>query len=261
MAVHPGRDRFDLRSTRHMIAVRIVVAPLGVRHPFDDIALGNEFLEHARTHPTFLPRLEQGSAENMRGAHPRTKIRNVVPSSDHKEPSMRSILRTAFVTAAAVPLAVAVPGLAAAADASEVTYAFGVDGHSVTNTVTNNTGGILTCATSLAPAPGGVLPPVSEVLYGTQLGTSSDIRPGATVHTVIDVPDGSYVALASCVNADATAMWVSDYPGIEETLALFPYESFTVEQAATVVTVPAELPALPSPGNEPVPNPLFGSSN
>ncbi|KLL95276.1 hypothetical protein NJ76_28260 [Rhodococcus sp. IITR03] len=171
-------------------------------------------------------------------------------------------LRAALVTAAAVPLTVAVPGLAAAADASEVTYAFGVDGHSVTNTITNNTGGVLTCATSLAPAPGGILPPISDVLSaGQSLFAHSDIQPGVTVHTVIDVPAGSYVALASCGNADATAMRVSGYPGIEETLALFPYESFTVEQAAPVVTVPAENPAIPSPANEPVPNPLLGSSN
>ena len=175
---------------------------------------------------------------------------------------MRSIFRAALITAATAALAVAVPGLAAAADASEVTYAFGVDGHSVTNTITNNTGGVLTCATSLAPAPGGVLPPISEVLSaGQSLFAHSDIQPGVTVHTVIDVPHGSYVALASCGNTDATAMWVSDYPGIGETLALFPYESFTVEQAATVVTVPAETPALPSPGDGPAPNPLFGSSN
>lgn len=174
---------------------------------------------------------------------------------------MRSITRAALITAAAVPLAVTVPGLAAAADASEVTYAFGVDGHSVTNTITNNTGGVLTCATSLAPAPGGVLPPISEVLSaGQSLFAQSDIEPGVTVHTVIDVPDGSYVTLASCGNADATAMWVSDYPGIGETLALFPLESFTVEQASTVVTVPAETPALPAPGGVPGPNPMFGSS-
>ncbi|WP_068155537.1 hypothetical protein [Rhodococcus phenolicus] len=174
---------------------------------------------------------------------------------------MRSTIRAALITAASLPLAVAVPGLAAAAAAGEVTYAFGVDGNSVTNTITNTTSGPLTCTTSLAPAPGGVLPPVWEVTgAGQTLYDSGEVQPGSTVQTVVDVPDGPYVALASCVNADNTAMWVSDYPGIGETLALFPLEAFTVEQASPVVIVPTETPAVPAPSGGQAPNPGFGSS-
>ncbi len=75
---------------------------------------------------------------------------------------MRSIIRTAVLTTAVAAFTVTAPALGSAAAADEVVYAFGVDGTSVTNTITNTTGGVLTCTTSLAPAPGGVLPPIWE---------------------------------------------------------------------------------------------------
>ena len=172
---------------------------------------------------------------------------------------MRSIIRTAGLTAAVAAFTVAAPAIGSAADAGEVGYAFGVDGTNVTNTITNTTGGVLTCTTSLAPAPGGVLPPISEVTGpGQTLYASGQVQPGTTTQTVTEVPDGSYVALATCVNADNTAMWASDYPGIGDILALFPLTAFAVQQSSTVVTVPTEVPAplVPELGL-----PAFGSSN
>lgn len=171
---------------------------------------------------------------------------------------MRSTVRATLITMAIVPLSVAAPALAAAADADDVTYAFGVDGANVTNTITNNTGGVLICTTSLASAPGGILPPIWEVTGpGQTLYASSEVQPGTTTQTVTDIPDGSYVALATCGNADNTAMWASDYPGIGEILDLFPMDTFAVQQASTVVTVPAPTPGLPAPDAGLAP---FGSS-
>ena len=172
---------------------------------------------------------------------------------------MRSIIRTTVLAAAVAGSAMAAPAIGAAADAGEVGYVFGVDGANVTNTITNTTDGVLTCTTSLALAPGGVLPPIGEVTgSGQTLYASGQVQPGTTTQTVTDVPDGSYVALATCVDADNTAMWVSDYPGIGEILALFPSTAFAVQQSSTVVTVPtdAAAPSVPEPGL-----PLFGSSN
>lgn len=171
---------------------------------------------------------------------------------------MRPIARAALIAAATVPLAMAAPAVASAANAGDVAYAFGVDGTSVTNTITNNTGGVLLCTTSLASAPGGVLPPIWEVTgSGQTLYTSGEVQPGTTTQTVTEIPDGSYVVLATCGNADNTAMWASDYPGIGEILDLFPLTAFAVQQASTVVTVPGAAPALPAPGAG---APPFGSS-
>jgi hypothetical protein len=66
------------------------------------------------------------------------------------------------------------------------------------------------------------------------------------------VPDGSYVALASCGrDGDDPAMWVSDYSGIEKYLIQFPRTAYTVQQASTVVTVPSVDPAPPAAENLP----------
>ncbi|KSZ56402.1 hypothetical protein Z045_23535 [Rhodococcus pyridinivorans KG-16] len=172
---------------------------------------------------------------------------------------MRSIIRTAVLTAAVAAFTVTTPAIGSAADAGEVSYAFGVAGTDVTNTITNTTGGVLTCTTSLAPAPGGMLPPIWEVTGpGQTLYASGQVQPGTTTQTVTEVPDGSYVALATCVNADNTAMWASDYPGIGEILALFPLTAFAVQQSSAVVTVPTDTrgPLVPEFGL-----PTFGSSN
>ena len=74
------------------------------------------------------------------------------------------LTRTILGAAAVIPLALATPGLAAAAEPTDVTYAFAVDGTSVTDTITSAADGTLSCATSLAPAPGGVLPPLEDIL-------------------------------------------------------------------------------------------------
>ena len=151
------------------------------------------------------------------------------------------------LTAATIPLPIAAAPVSAA-EATDVTYSFGVDGSTVTNTITNNTGVTIGCGTSLAPAPDGVLPPVRDVLSaGQSLYETGDIPPGTTTQSVLDVPDGSYVALASCSRHDTDpAMWVSAYPGLEEYLAQWPGTKFTVEQASTVVTVPSIAPAPPA---------------
>ncbi|MFV9428674.1 hypothetical protein ACNJ7K_09035 [Rhodococcus aetherivorans] len=159
---------------------------------------------------------------------------------------MRHRARAAVITTFVVPAAVVIPGVAGAAEAEDVRYSFSVDGTSVTNTIVNNTGEELICSTSLGNAPDGVLPPVWEVVgAGQSLYEQGPVAPGTSTQVIADVPAGSYVALASCGNADSTAMWASDYPGIEEILALFPLTSFAVEQGATVVTVPAETPDVP----------------
>nr|WP_027503766.1 hypothetical protein [Rhodococcus sp. UNC23MFCrub1.1] len=166
---------------------------------------------------------------------------------------MRMLTRTLLGTAAAIPLALATPGLAAAAEPTDVTYSFAVDGTSVTNTITSAADGTLSCATSLAPAPDGVLPPLEDILGpGQTLYDGGDIEPGTSTQTVSDVPPGSYVVLATCAlrDGDATeAMWVSDYPGFAEYMAtVLPWTVYTVQQASTVFTVPEAAPeqAFPS---------------
>ncbi|MGW9426305.1 hypothetical protein ACWGSU_33985, partial [Streptomyces koyangensis] len=81
---------------------------------------------------------------------------------------MRLTSRAALIAAAAIPLATAAPAAASAASAGDVTYSFAVDGSTVINTITNNSGTELSCATVLAEAPGGVLPPVADVVLGPQ---------------------------------------------------------------------------------------------
>lgn len=51
---------------------------------------------------------------------------------------MRLITRAAFLAAAAIPLSVAAPALASAADADDVSFTYAVDGSTVTNTITND---------------------------------------------------------------------------------------------------------------------------
>ncbi|AHK32049.1 hypothetical protein OPAG_05352 [Rhodococcus opacus PD630] len=99
--------------------------------------------------------------------------------------------------------------------------------------------------------PGGVLPPVRDVLSaGQSLYETGEIQPGTPTQSVSDVPDGSYVAPASCSRTDTDpAMWVSDYPGIEDYLAQWPGTKFTVQQVSTVVTVPSVDPTPPAADN------------
>lgn len=179
---------------------------------------------------------------------------------------MRMIARTTLLAAAAIPLAVAAPAQASAAEATDVTFAFTVSGSTVTNTITNNSGTTLTCGTALSPAPGGVLPPVRDVLSaGQTLYETGEVQPGTTTQSVLDIPDGSYVALASCSRADTDpAMWISDYPGIEDYLEQWPGTEFTVQQTSTVVTVPNVDTAPAPPAAATVPDlselgTLFGS--
>lgn len=163
---------------------------------------------------------------------------------------MRLITRAALVAAASIPLAVVAPALASAA-AGDVTFAYEVNGSAVTNTITNDSGTALMCGTSLAPAPGAVLPPVEDVLRaGQTLYTNGEVQPGTATQTVTDIPDGSYVVLASCSPvADPMIMWVSDYPGIADYLAGIPaITAFTVDQESAVVTVPHVVPAGPDLG-------------
>ena len=166
---------------------------------------------------------------------------------------MRMIARTTLLAAAALPLAIAATAPASATAPSDVTYAFGVTGSTVTNTITNNTGDTIGCTTSLAPAPGGVLPPIDDLMRnGQSLYQQDDIPQGTTTQSVTDVPDGSYVALASCGREGTDpAMWVSDYPGIEQYLVQFPMTAYTVRQASTVVIVPSVAPAPPAAANTP----------
>lgn len=161
---------------------------------------------------------------------------------------MRLITRAALVAAASIPLAVVAPALASAATADDVTFAYEVNGSAVTNTITNDSGTALMCGTSLAPAPGAVLPPVEDVLRaGQTLYTNGEVQPGTATQTVTNIPDGSYVVLASCSPvADPMTMWVSDYPGIADYLSGIPaITAFTVDQESTVVTVPHVVPAGP----------------
>lgn len=175
---------------------------------------------------------------------------------------MRLIARTALVAAASGPLALVSLATASAAEPTAVSYAFAVSGSTVTNTITNNSGSLLTCATSLAPAPGGVLPPVADVLQnGQTLYASGEVQPGVSAQSVTEIPDGSYVVLATCTSAGTdAAMWVSDYPGIEQTLRAFPTPAFTVQQASPLIAVPGA-PTHPVPGALPDLRSLFGSGS
>ncbi|MBY6414786.1 hypothetical protein HQ346_24610 [Rhodococcus sp. BP-252] len=165
---------------------------------------------------------------------------------------MRPLARVLTGAAACAPLMLALPSTAAAAEPGDVTYSYAVNGSSVTNTITNNSGVQLQCGTSLAPAPGGVLPPVAEVLANGQTLYSTDPagQPGVSTQTVSDVPAGDYVVLATCgtQDSDPAYAWISDYPGIQDQLGTFPWTVFTVQQASTVVTVgpPSLIPDLGS---------------
>ena len=159
---------------------------------------------------------------------------------------MRTTLRALTIASACTTLALVAPTSAFAAEAEDITFSFAVDGTSVTNTITNSSGTVIGCGTSLAPAPNGVLPPVLEVIgNGQSLYANGDTQPGQTVQTITDVPAGSYVALASCtsVDGDTTTAWISDYPGLDEFLSGLPWTSHKVEQSSTVVTVEPSAPA------------------
>ncbi|KZF08456.1 hypothetical protein A2J04_01140 [Rhodococcus sp. EPR-279] len=158
---------------------------------------------------------------------------------------MRTTLRTLAIASACTTLALVAPASALAAEPEDIRFSFAVDGNSVTNTITNSSGTVIGCGTSLAPAPNGVLPPVLEVIgNGQSLYTNGDTQPGSTVQTIADVPAGSYVALASCtsVDGDTTTAWISDYPGLDEFLNGLPWTSHKVEQSSTVVTVEPSTP-------------------
>lgn len=153
---------------------------------------------------------------------------------------MRIFARTTGVSAAAALLLLVLPASALAAEPGDVTYSFTAVGSSVENTITNNSGSVITCGTSLAPAPDGVLPPVGDVIgNGQSLYTGGEVPAGTTTQVVTDVPAGTYVALASCTltEGDSTTAWISDYPGLDEFLAQIPWTSYTVEQASAIVTV------------------------
>lgn len=152
---------------------------------------------------------------------------------------MRLTSRAALIAAAAIPLATAAPAAASAASAGDVTYSFAVDGSTVINTITNNSGTELSCATVLAEAPGGVLPPVADVVLGPQPWQTGGPTPaGVTTQTLTDVPAGSYVILATCGrHENDRAMWVAEYPGIEEYLTPFHIPAFTVPQESTVISI------------------------
>ncbi|OZD18278.1 hypothetical protein CH253_17580 [Rhodococcus sp. 06-156-3C] len=166
---------------------------------------------------------------------------------------MRSINRVLLGVCVCAPALLAFPAAASAAEQADVTYAFTVEGSTVTNTITNNSGSALTCATSLAPAPGGVLPPVWEVIGPGQTLYSTDAagQPGVSTQSVTDIPAGSYVALATCgtENVDPATVWISDYPGLTEVLATVPWTSYTVAQASPIVTIGESAPALPDLGS------------
>lgn len=163
---------------------------------------------------------------------------------------MRSITRAALVGAATLSLAMAAPALASASTAADVSFAYTASGSTVTNTITNNSGGPLHCGTLLGNAPGGVLPPVEDTLRaGQTIGTTGEIPAGTTAQVVTDIPDGSYVVLATCTSSgEATSMWISDYPGIEPYLTVFPYTVYTVQQASWVVTIPNTDAPIPETG-------------
>lgn len=59
---------------------------------------------------------------------------------------MHSITRAALIGAAALPLAMAAPSLASASTAADVTFAYSASGSTVSNTITNNSGGALNAA-------------------------------------------------------------------------------------------------------------------
>jgi hypothetical protein len=152
---------------------------------------------------------------------------------------MRMLTRTAVAAAVWAPLFLAAPAVASAVGPTDVSFAFTSDGSTVTNTITNNSGTPLTCSTSVAQAPGGVLPPVKE-LSAEQLYKSGTVLRGVSTQTVTDIPDGSYVALASCARTEADpALWVSSYPGVSEILRLYPYPAYEVQEASPVLILPA----------------------
>ncbi|MDV8004601.1 hypothetical protein [Rhodococcus sp. IEGM 1318] len=163
---------------------------------------------------------------------------------------MRSITRAALIGAAALPLAMAAPSLASASTAADVTFAYSASDSTVSNTITNNSGGALQCSTSLGNAPSGVLPPIEVTIGPGQTIYESGVIPtGTTVQTINDIPYGSYVVLASCSSVDEpTSMWVSDYPGLEPYLAMFPYTTYAVQQASWVVSLPSAGAPTPAPG-------------
>lgn len=153
---------------------------------------------------------------------------------------MRIFAQTTGVAAAATFLLLVSPASALAAEPGDVTFSFTAVGSGVQNTITNSSGSVIGCGTSLAPAPDGVLPPVGEVIgNGQSLYTNGEVPVGATTQTVTDVPAGTYVALATCtlVEGDTTTAWISDYEGLDEFLAQIPWTSYTVQQASTIVTV------------------------
>ncbi|MGW6377880.1 hypothetical protein ACWFRB_17655 [Rhodococcus sp. NPDC055112] len=154
---------------------------------------------------------------------------------------MRLTARAALIAAASIPLAVVAPAQASAASAGDFTFAYTVNGSTVTNTITNNSGITQACSTVVTPAPGGVLPPVKDaVVDRPHQYTTDTVDPGTATQTVTDIPDGTYVVWAACgLGSGPTTFWVSDYPGLVDHMAdIHPGKTvFPVQQKATIVTV------------------------
>ncbi|AQA25041.1 hypothetical protein BTZ20_3886 [Rhodococcus sp. MTM3W5.2] len=154
---------------------------------------------------------------------------------------MRLTSRAALIAAVSIPLAVVAPTQASAASAGDVTFAYTVNGSTVTNTITNNSGATQACTTAVTPAPGWVLPPAADVFVDQPfLYTTDAVDPGTVTHTVTDIPDGTYVVWAACgLGTGPTTFWISDYPGLTDYMTRFPDRTvFPVQQKATVVTLP-----------------------
>lgn len=92
------------------------------------------------------------------------------------------------------------------------------------------------------------MPPVEVILSGGQsFYDQGVVAPGTITQVVTDVPEGSYVVLASCGSDGSNpSMWVSDYFGIEGHLSVLPYTSYVVQQASAVVTIPASVLSPPA---------------
>nr|NIL81989.1 hypothetical protein [Rhodococcus kroppenstedtii] len=155
---------------------------------------------------------------------------------------MRSMAKLGAAAAGSVGIVFALPSVASAADGSEVSFSYSAEGSTISNAITNTTDSTLRCSTSLEPAPDGVLPPLDTIL-GQDIFTGGDVPPGTTTQQLTDVPDGSWAVLVTCSNpgSESPATWLSDYPGVEDYLTRlqFPTPWFAVDQASTVLTVPA----------------------
>nr|WP_296770895.1 hypothetical protein [Rhodococcus sp. (in: high G+C Gram-positive bacteria)] len=176
---------------------------------------------------------------------------------------MRKTVRTIAIAGGSAFLLLAAPLSAHAAEPDDVAFSFAVTASGVTNTISNASGVDLLCTTSLASTVDGVLPPVDEVIQnGPTLYASGQSAPGNSTQEVTDVPAGSYVVLASCAltEGDATTVWISDYPGLDEYLTPLPWTSHIVQQASPVVTIAGD-PTPPNPVELPDLGSIIGSGS